>query len=108
MDEPGPYPSAISLNQNGGKLLAEPDTREKEEWERRILGPEKPSFIKSHELPPEAVRDKGSSKKKHHSKDKKKKKRPKEERSDKRIKTEEKKKSKHRHHRNRRSKGDSE
>lgn len=94
MDEPGPYPSAISLDRNGGKLLAEPDTREKEEWERRILGPEKPGFIKSRELSPEEVRDKDSSNKKHHSKDNNKKKRPKEERSERR-KNKEKKKSKH-------------
>ena len=107
MDEPGPYPSATSSDHDTGKLLADPDAREKEDWEHRIHGPEKPSFIKSHELLPEEVRDADSSKKKHRSKEKKKR-RSKEERSE-RKKNKEKKKHKHRHHkRSRRSGSDSE
>lgn len=106
MDEPGPYSIATSLYQDAGKRLADSDTREGEELERRILGPEKPGFIKSLKLPPGKFHDTDSLMKKHHSKDKKKK-RSKEERSE-RKKYKEKKKCKHRHHRSRRSKNDSE
>ncbi|KAH7659697.1 hypothetical protein IHE45_16G047700 [Dioscorea alata] len=47
MDEPGPYLST-SLNDNERLLLPE-DVREKEEWEKRIVGPEKPSFMQTKE-----------------------------------------------------------
>ncbi|RWR85119.1 nucleolar protein 58 [Cinnamomum micranthum f. kanehirae] len=44
MDEPGPY---LPSSDSKGKLVANPDVRVVEEWERRVLGPEKPPFIKS-------------------------------------------------------------
>lgn len=47
MDEPGPYLST-SLNDNE-RLLLPADMREKEEWEKRIVGPEKPSFMQTKE-----------------------------------------------------------
>lgn len=43
MDEAGPYLSQRSCGQEDNSLS---DVRVKEEWERRILGPEKPSFLK--------------------------------------------------------------
>ncbi|KAJ6821488.1 arginine/serine-rich coiled-coil protein 2-like [Iris pallida] len=98
MDEPGPYPSSTPSNPYAdGKHLVNTDTRSKEEWECRILGPEKPSFIKSHEPPRKEIGSAHSSKKKHHSKQKKK-------RSEK-SKSKEERKSKHRHHKSRRRGG---
>ncbi|KAF8379291.1 hypothetical protein HHK36_028724 [Tetracentron sinense] len=45
MDETGPYlPPSVSQE----KLFANHDVRVKEEWESRVLLPEKPSFLKSH------------------------------------------------------------
>ncbi|KAJ6852018.1 uncharacterized protein M6B38_257375 [Iris pallida] len=96
MDEPGPYPSSASSKPDvDGKNLVNPDTRSKEEWECRILGPEKPSFIKSHEPPQEELAGAHSSEKKHHSKQK---------RSE-TSKRREERKSKHRHHKSRRRRG---
>lgn len=46
MDEPGPY---LPSSDSKGKLVANPDVRVVEEWEQRVLGPEKPPFIKSCE-----------------------------------------------------------
>ncbi|KAK9286279.1 hypothetical protein L1049_014669 [Liquidambar formosana] len=45
MDETGPYLPPDPKE----KLSTSPDVRVREEWERRILGPEKPSFLKSCE-----------------------------------------------------------
>ncbi|KAJ4950770.1 hypothetical protein NE237_027602 [Protea cynaroides] len=46
MDETGPYPSPSFLDSKD-TLLASPDVRVKEEWEHRVLGPEKPLSLKS-------------------------------------------------------------
>lgn len=97
MDEPGPYPSATSSDPRTEKLLDDSNTREKEEWERRILGPEKPFFIRSQDSPPEAL-----TKEKHDAKEKK---RSKEGRSE-RKKSKERKKCKHSHRKSRRSRSD--
>lgn len=98
MDEPGPYPSATSSDYATEKVYSQ--MREKEEWEHRILGPEKPSFIKSHNSPP----DKVCLKREHHTKERMKQK-SREETSERRKDKEEKKrkkKCKHRHHKSRR------
>ena len=89
MDEPGPYLSA-SLNDNEWLSLSA-DMREKEEWEKRIVGPEKPSFMQTKEHlndshnSTDSEDDMRLSKKhhvkKHSSKDKSKKKKRKERRS---------------------------
>ncbi|XP_020269666.1 arginine/serine-rich coiled-coil protein 2-like [Asparagus officinalis] len=96
MDEPGPYPS---IDSDAGKTLVHPETREKEEWEHRILGPEKPSYIKLQESSDDEVHYTGISRKKRCSKEKRKK-RSREERSE-RKKSREKKKSQHRRHKSR-------
>lgn len=97
MDEPGPYPLATSCDDGAWKPSSDAEMRQKEDWERRILGPEKPSFIKPHNSPPQA-----SSMKKHHS-ERKKRKRSSDERSERRNDKEKTKKCKHRHHKSRRS-----
>lgn len=73
MDEPGPYLSSTSLDHDGQPL--HPDVRVKEEWERRVLCPEKPSFLNSHELLEDDAdikvkADDSCTSKKHHSKEK--------------------------------------
>jgi len=44
MDEPGPYLDSLSRHQDNGPS---PDIRVEEKWERRVQGPEKPSFLRS-------------------------------------------------------------
>ncbi|XP_077235483.1 uncharacterized protein LOC143877363 [Tasmannia lanceolata] len=70
MDEPGPYLLPSSSQSS--------DMRVVEEWEQRVFGPEKPSFLKSHQPAAESmlprVRNKvkkvdGVSSEKRHSKD---------------------------------------
>jgi hypothetical protein len=43
MDEPGPYLDLLSHH----KDEPSPDIRVEEKWERRVQGPEKPSFLRS-------------------------------------------------------------
>lgn len=45
MDEAGPYPPQASSRQNDNTV---DDVRMKEDWESRILGPEKPGFLRRH------------------------------------------------------------
>lgn len=101
MDEPGPYLSSPSK-------FDDCETREKEDWEHRIIGPQKFPFFKSHDSLYENIHA-SDSKKKQVTKEKKKKKKSKEERSDrKKRRAEKKKKSKHRCHKKRGSRSDSE
>ncbi|EHA8586452.1 hypothetical protein COCNU_scaffold000415G000010 [Cocos nucifera] len=98
MDEPGPYLSSASLDHDGQPLL-NPDVRVKEEWERRVLGPEKPSFLKSHQLLKDdsdikVKADDSCTSKKRHSKEKR-------SEDKKSRKTKKEKRSKH-HHKSRR------
>ncbi|XP_008810418.2 uncharacterized protein LOC103721838 [Phoenix dactylifera] len=100
MDEPGPYLSSTSLDHDGQPLL-NPDVRVKEEWERRVLGPEKPSVLRSYELLKDdsdikVKTDDSCIAKKHHSKEKKRS----EEKKSRKTKRKE-KRSKH-HHKSRR------
>lgn len=98
MDETGPY-LPPSCSDSKGKLLASPDVRVREEWEHRVLGPEKPSALKSRDPDNKLDRDSWKkaktvdlvSSKKQHSK----KHRPKEKSRNKKKE----KKSKHRHKR---------
>ncbi|XP_058077179.1 uncharacterized protein LOC131225630 isoform X1 [Magnolia sinica] len=54
MDEPGPFlPSSSSDSK--GKFLVNHEMRVVEEWEQRVLGPEKPSFLKSCKTVDESV-----------------------------------------------------
>nr|DAD30867.1 TPA_asm: hypothetical protein HUJ06_009718 [Nelumbo nucifera] len=71
VDETGPYLQPSSCSNSKDKLLASSDVRLKEEWEHRVLGPEKPSFLKSHESSEdEPDRKISENSKKHHSKSK--------------------------------------
>ncbi|XP_043718450.1 uncharacterized protein LOC122666316 [Telopea speciosissima] len=60
MDETGPYPPPSSLDSKD-KLLVRPDVRVKEEWEQRVLGPEKPPSLKSRNSSKDEI-DRDSSK----------------------------------------------
>ncbi|XP_062188085.1 uncharacterized protein LOC133891386 [Phragmites australis] len=97
MDEPGPYLDSSSHRQGNGPS---PDIRLEEKWERRVQGPEKPSFLRSKSLDDywhrETLDGRPSSSEPQSKKEKKKKLEKKDER-DKSIKKD-KKKSKHRHH----------
>ncbi|XP_020112317.1 protein FAM133 [Ananas comosus] len=94
MDETGPYVASLSNHNND--LSPPPEVRVKEEWERRVLGPEKPAFVKSEstEEPSDMsdMADDASHPKRHKSKDERKK-----AKSSEKTKRKE-KKSKHRHH----------
>jgi hypothetical protein len=83
MDEPGPYLMAPSGTQDKS---TSPDALVKEEWKRRVYGPEKPLFLRS----------KSSDEKPSTSKDKQREK--KNNSSNLQRKEEEKRRSKHRHH----------
>ncbi|KAL6008451.1 hypothetical protein ACLOJK_033962 [Asimina triloba] len=53
MDEPGPYlQQSLDLK---GKLVEDSDVRMGEEWEQRVLGPEKPAFLKCQKQEVEAM-----------------------------------------------------
>ncbi|XP_077245118.1 uncharacterized protein LOC143885045 isoform X2 [Tasmannia lanceolata] len=78
MDEPGPYLLPPSLSDSKGKFLVNSDMRVVEEWEQHVIGPEKASFLKSHQPAEESMlaHDRNKVKKvdaekskKHHSKD---------------------------------------
>ncbi|XP_042477600.1 hepatoma-derived growth factor-related protein 2-like [Macadamia integrifolia] len=60
MDETGPYLPPSSLDSKD-KLLVRPDVRVKEEWEQRVLGPEKPPSLKSRNSSEDEI-DRNSSK----------------------------------------------
>lgn len=62
MDEPGPY-LPRSDSDYRSKISENPDIREKEEWERRVLGPEKPQSIRSNNSSSEDDEDEGKWKK---------------------------------------------
>ncbi|XP_072969031.1 uncharacterized protein [Typha angustifolia] len=72
MDEAGPYPSS-SLHHNVD-LVPSSDVRVKEEWEHRVLGPEKPESMKSKSLGvacrEKSTLDDASTSRRHRSKDK--------------------------------------
>lgn len=96
MDEAGPYLSQTCSDQDGHPPSH--DVRVKEEWENRILGPEKPSFLKlDSALCDDSDTETSSSRKCRHSK----KRRSREEKLGKRKRTE--KRSKH-HSKSRRAK----
>ena len=96
MDEPGPYLHLLFHH----KDEPSPDIRVEEKWERRVQGPEKPSFLRSKSPDDhwckETLDGRGSSSEPQSKKEKKKK----SEKKEKRDKRKEKdtKKSKHRHH----------
>ncbi|XP_062189233.1 protein PXR1-like [Phragmites australis] len=97
MDEPGPYLDSSSRRQDNGPNL---DIRVEEKWERRVQGPEKPSFLRSKSPDDywrrETLDGRPSSSEPQNKKEKK----MKSEKKDKRDKEKkkDKKKSKHRHH----------
>ncbi|KAK8457275.1 hypothetical protein SEVIR_3G153500v4 [Setaria viridis] len=101
MDEPGPYLDLLSHRKDNEPS---PDIRVEEKWERRVQGPEKPSFLKSKspdDWHKESLDGKSSSSEPRSKKEKKRK----SEKKDKRDKNKEKykKKSKHRHHHHQKS-----
>lgn len=96
MDEPGPY---LPCTDSKEKMVMNPDVRMVEEWEQRVVGPEKPPFLKSRNLesdgvPPcdekKKVKKEAASSKKQHSKHGSKEHKSRDEKK-------KKKKSKHRH-----------
>jgi hypothetical protein len=99
MDDPGPYLDSSSHDHDKPSA----DIRMEEEWERRVQGPEKPSFLRSKSPDDhwykETLDGRGSSSEPQSKKEKRK-----SEKKEKRDKKKEKdvKKSKHRHHKSRR------
>ena len=102
MDEPGPYLDSLSRHQDNEPS---PDIRGEEKWERRVQGPEKPSFLGSKSLDGHWRKDTldgMASTSEPQSKKEKKSKLEKKEKIEKK-KEKDKKKSKHRHHHHKRS-----
>ncbi|WOK91965.1 hypothetical protein Cni_G00656 [Canna indica] len=101
MDETGPFPSQTSCAHD--EHLLNSDVRVKEEWEHRILGPEKPS-LKPHKLPVDDfdVEARVDSSRKCHSKNRKSEEKSRSKKESRKKKHKE-KRSKH-HHKRRRGK----
>ncbi|KAK8459150.1 hypothetical protein SEVIR_2G086300v4 [Setaria viridis] len=101
MDEPGPY---LDSSSRGHDIGPSADIRMEEKWERRVQGPEKPSFLRSKSPDDhwckEMLDGRGSSSEPQSKKEKKRKSGKKEKRDKKKEKDA--KKSKHRHHKSRR------
>jgi len=105
MDEPGPYLDSLSRHQDNGPS---PDIRVEGKWERRVQGPEKPSFLGCKSLDDLWHKDTLDERPSSSEPQSKKEKKSKSEKKDKikKKKEKDKKKSKHRlhhHHRSSRS-----